>query len=206
MSRRSSVFKIEMLYREFPFLTPKPGTGKCRKCGKEITGFGDYYISCECGGFSDGYLSNPDTTFAYGDGVPADSIKIKRADSNLFNSTPFVNSYSWCDGGYENFVYAYAIVEGGEIVPFKHSVDHSTGSGDHTERTALPIGEQLREMRLHPDYVVTIKFDDTDANGNGEKFLEVIIYKNKCDAQVEYEKSQLKKAYREIMAEIEMAK
>ena len=196
-------FKRELLAKEFPFLH-KEGEFKCRKCGTEFKGM---EAQCpNCGAWNGlsvqeiEVIKEPGPNFL--DRV--DEVLIKRVDSNLLNTTPWTDSYTWSGGGHCDYLAAYAIV-GEKVIALQSSQSWATGSGDRGKTTAEPIGAQLRALGLRPDYIVLEEFEDTDDNDNGVTHCTVTIYKNKGNAQTEYERSQLRKAYRELCAELEAA-
>jgi hypothetical protein len=136
--------------------------------------------------------------------IRAEELSIKRVDQALLKTVPWTDSYSWSGGGHEDYLMAYTVT-GKEVEELNSSDTWATGSGDQGETVAPSIGEQLRERGLHPDYIVLVSFQDTDANGNGEEHLSITIHKNKGTAQIDYERSELKRAYKALMAEIETA-
>jgi len=200
---RMNSFKRELLTREFPFLQKK-GEFRCRKCSTE---FKAMEAECpRCGAWNGlsvreiEVLREPGPDFL----GRADECIIRRVDNNLLNQTPWTDSYSWAGGGHCDYLAAYAIV-GEKVIALQSSQSWATGSGERGETHAEPIGAQLRALGLRPDYIVCVEYQDTDDNGNGETYKSVTIYKNKGNAQTEYERSQLRKAYRELCAELEAA-
>jgi len=196
-------FKKELLAKEFPFLH-REGEFKCCKCGTEFKGMEAECPSC---GAWNGVsardievLREPGPDFL----GRADEIIIRRVDNNLLNQTPWTDSYSWAGGGHCDYLAAYVIV-GEKVITLQSSQSWATGSGERGETHAEPIGAQLRALGIRPDYIVLEEFEDTDDNGNGATHCTITVYKNKGNAQTEYERSQLRKAYRELCAELEAA-
>ena len=192
-------FKRELLTKEFPFLDTE-NTFHCYQCHDtdgtllSFQGKGQSSVCPKCGYTATNYCYNEPW-------INADEIKIKRVDSNLLGSVPWSDSYNWSGGGYNNYSEAYAVTDS-ETIKLDGSDRWATGSGDRGESKADTIGGQLRTQGLNPDYIVTKNFEDTDANGNGDTFLSVVIYKNKGSAQTSYERKELSRAYREIEADI----
>lgn len=137
-----------------------------------------------------------------------DSVLIKRADQNLLSITPSFDSYSWSDGGHHNHESYCAVSKAGDGFQYhwlKEAGSSRTGSGDHNEESAAPIGEQLYHLGVNPDYIVCYDFQDTDDNGNGEEILSVTIYKMKSFNLAEYHCAQIDRAARELKSEIRAA-
>ena len=177
-------FKRELLSREFPFLSSSfcvcgqkrnPDRWSCEHCGRE---------------------GHPNF-------LDADEIKVVKIHLHLLDLTPWSYSYSWCNVSHEDFELAYAV--GLEVIKLSESCNHRNGSGNRYETEADTIGSQLRSLNFSPNYIVLFKQDDTDDNGNGRRYQIVTIYKNKGDTQFAYEKAQLRRAYKEIVAELESA-
>jgi len=210
-----NTYKFSVLLKEFPFLKeilvfwPEKFPHLCKTREEirerviEVTqkyshmiGFEVYYDETE----NEGYVH---PSFVE---VPG-GLQIKLADRNLLSQTPESDSYSWCNGGYHNYTDYYVITMNGEYSTTKLDVAETwaNGSGECGSTTAATIGEQLFQKKLEPDFIVSVDFQDTDANGNGESSLGVVIYKLKKFNLKKYHKEQIARVVAELNAEIETA-
>ena len=133
-----------------------------------------------------------------------DTVKIARVDSNLLASTPWEDSYSWCGVGHTDYDKA-AIVAGNKVIPLEAHITWATGSGERGEVSAPTIGEQIRALAVQPDYIIVWTRDGLDDNENGRLERHLTIYKVKGRVLQDHLKAQLRRAYKEIIAEIEAA-
>lgn len=138
------------------------------------------------------YIENPD------------SLNIKRGDENLFSQTPSYNSYSWCDGGHDDYTSYCAVVEE-KVFWLKLEGSSRTGSGDNHEEDVPTIGEQLAQLKIDPDYIVCVDFQDTDDNDNGDTYKKVVIYKMNKFNLADYHCRQIDKVASWLKAEITAA-
>ncbi len=132
-----------------------------------------------------------------------DELKISRGDENLLSQTPSYDSYSWSDGGHCDYIAYYAVVDG-EIFWLESEGSSRTGSGESHEKDAPTIGEQLAQLKIDPEYIVCINFQDTDDNGNGYTYKKVVIYKMNKFNLADYHCRQIDKAASQLKTEIAM--
>ena len=130
-----------------------------------------------------------------------DEIKIRRADNKLMFAKGHEDSYSWCDGGYYNYTYYYAIANG-DIFKFRSEGRSSSGSGNYEEWNAESIADQLLENKLIPQFIVECVRNDRDANGNGQLTFFWTIYKMDNFGQLDHMLSEVDIAASVLKTEI----
>ena len=134
-----------------------------------------------------------------------DEVRIKRVDNDVLNLTPSYTSYSWRGGDKHDYDKFFVIIDGAPT-GLNSAGLHETGSGERYETTADTVGGQIRSLGINNyEYLVRVEFSDTDANGNGQEYKVLTIYKTKGGEQTAFEKAQLIKAYKALMEEIERA-
>ena len=133
-----------------------------------------------------------------------DTVKVARVDQNLLSSTPWEDEYSWSGGGHLDYERA-AVVTSSKVIALNSACSWATGSGDRGETKAEIIGAQIRALNIRPDFIIVWTRSGLDDNENGVLERHLTIYKNKGDVLSRHMKAQLRRAYKELMTEIEGA-
>ena len=133
-----------------------------------------------------------------------DDIKVKKGDKALLAKKGSEDSYSWSDGGHNDYIRYFAI-EDEQIIELDSAGHSATGSGNRNDWDADTIGEQLFVEGIVPDFIVECVKNDTDDNGNGEVTRFWTIYKMKRFNLASYHQQKLDEACAALKAEITAA-
>jgi hypothetical protein len=135
-----------------------------------------------------------------------DRIQVEKGDRALLGKTGREDSYDWSGGRTHDYTKYFAVTkideENYDVVELGCSGESGTGSGDHSEWEADPVGDQLFARNLAPDYIIECVKNDTDANGNGQVTRFWTIYKMKRFDLSQYHQDQIDKAAAILKAEI----
>lgn len=192
-------YKFRLMVKEFSFLDE---VLRRKENSFSVDWESSINLACEFYGNKFGFKMDVDGNYIIPSYIEIpDELKISRGDENLLSQTPNYDSYSWCDGGHDDYI-SYCAVVGGQIFWLKSEGSSRTGSGDNYEEDAPIIGDQLAQLKINPDYIVCINFQDTDDNDNGYAYKKVVIYKMNKFNLTDYHCRQIDKAVSQLKAEI----
>ena len=136
-----------------------------------------------------------------------ENIQVKRADKVLMTRVPSMSSYSsmaWTGHSLELY---FAVTRKGkdfEVVKLDCAVEDRTESGrDEAHEDADPIGEQLFNLGISPDWIVC--FNRDDQYSYKEAVILVTIHKMKDFDLAQQHCEQIDRAAEDLKAEIRMA-
>ncbi len=121
----------------------------------------------------------------------------------ILGETPCDDSYSWSGGGHCDYNFFFVLeLESLKISQLSNNSTWANGSGERGSSSgAKTVGEQL-EGRSNFDLLISVRYRDTDDNGNGEAAKSLTVYREDSQKTKKYLLRLLKEAYLQLREEL----